>query len=174
MTGLFEYELIGRQKTLHAIRYMLARQGRARHVANVFIQLEFGSGLFADKLFAPLRLTNLSSIGFPVLEDLDSFDRAFVVQRHGERDVLMLTHDLIDDQPAASRDTPCLELLASNIHSRGVFDCFCLFIGQSPRIWLKCRSRKQERLRLFHGEVDGRVGGSASDDDASQWQKSKS
>src|SRR5579863_2437721 len=155
----FEHDFISSEEALHAVGHMLARQGGARYVANVLSRLQLRTRLLTGELSAPIRFADLSSVCFPVLQNLDRLHRASRVQSQRKRNELVFSHHFIDHEPAAGGDAPQLELSVANAHTGDVFDGLRLLIRQSAGVGLERRAGEHECLRLLDGKINCRPRG---------------
>src|SRR5712691_2193287 len=92
-----EYDRMGREKALDPVRHVATREGGSGDVLDVRGQLERGSDPLAEKLGPPRGLADLVAVGFPILEDLHSGDRAVPVEGEREGDELVLADHLVHD-----------------------------------------------------------------------------
>src|SRR5262245_29537556 len=86
---------IGGEQALDAVRDVPARQRRPRNVLDVLGHRELCTVTLADELRPPQRPADLIAVGFPVLQNLDSFDAAVGFERERVGDVVMPADDLI-------------------------------------------------------------------------------
>src|SRR5260370_14826705 len=83
---------IGRQYPFDAFGDMAGRQRRAGNVANVAVDLERAAAGFADELRQPAGASDLASVRFPILQNLDAMHGPCGRQRDGIIDQHMTSH----------------------------------------------------------------------------------
>src|SRR5579863_10262672 len=101
-----EYDFIGCEQSADAVGDVLTRKRCTGDILNLLVQPQLLAGALRDELAAPVGVTNLAPVGFPVFENLSSLYRAILLQSQGEGNEFMLTHDFVRNEPPARRNAP--------------------------------------------------------------------
>src|SRR5690349_4764317 len=91
---------IGGEDAFDAFGDMVRRKRRAGDVADVLIDRERARTGLANELRQPARLSDLTTIGLAILQDLDAEDAAARVERDCVVDVQVLADHMIEHEQA--------------------------------------------------------------------------